>query len=71
MNAPYCPMRVTYFAMIDTAMIRVVRAAGERAAMDRVVKAAIGLKDAFVTVAKQINDGDVEVYEIEAVDKHR
>jgi len=58
--------RITHFSMIDGAMMRVVRAAvayeaarytmEERDALDRLVKAAIGLKETFERLAKLIND---------------
>jgi len=66
---------ITHFSMIDGAMIRVVRAAGsyekaiytvdERVALERLVKAAVELKDVFVKVAKHINEGEIEIYQVE------
>jgi len=63
---PLLAPRITHFSMIDGAMMRVVKAAaqyeaarytvGEGHARDRVVKAAIELKETFEKLAKRINE---------------
>jgi len=72
-------LKITQFAMIDGAMCKMVKAAaryekaiytsGERDALDGLVKAAMDLKEAFITVATQINEaGGVIEDEIGVVD---
>jgi len=59
-------LKITQFAAIDGAMMKVIRTAaayeqviytaGERAALDNVVKAALNLKHVFEKVEAQVNE---------------